>query len=76
MWDRSAKIYGVGKHKSRIPSSGVLLWLLLSCAFWFVFGYNYYRSDEIDYGTLAMAIVFTAGLGIAYFSARRTGLKC
>ena len=75
MWERSAKIYGVGKHTSRIPSSGVLLWLLLSAAMWVTTGLSYYRG-ELDYASLVMAVVFTAGLGLAYFSAKRTGLKC
>lgn len=76
MWERSAKIYGVGKHQSRIPSSGVLLWLLLSTAFWFLLGYEYYRYEEINVGSLITAIIFTACLGVAHFSAKRTGLKC
>ncbi len=76
MWERSAKIYGVGKYQSRIPSSGVLLWLLLSAGMWFAAGLVYFRKGEIEPGLIAMAVLFTAGLGIAYYSARRTGLKC
>ena len=76
MWERSAKIYGVGKHKSRIPSSGVLLWLLLSAAMWITFCISYYNTKQIDYSSLVMAVFFTIAFGLAYFSAKRTGLKC
>lgn len=74
-WERSAKIYGIGKHKSRIPSTGVLIWLLLAAAMWFS-TYLSYSRGETDYGTLGMAVVFSIGAGLAYFSAKRTGLKC
>lgn len=77
MWERSARIYGVGKNKSRIPSTGVLLWLLLSLAMWVTVGIGYYHTGYItDYASLIMAVVFSAALGLAIYSARRTGLKC
>lgn len=76
MWERSAKIYGIGKYKSRIPSTGVLLWFLISMVIWVNFGIDYYHTDQINYGTLVMAVMFTAALGLAFYSARRTGLKC
>jgi hypothetical protein len=77
MWERSAKIYGVSKNKSRIPSTGVLLWLLLSVVMWVTVGIDYYATGHIaDYVALIMAVVFTAALSLAIYSARRTGLKC
>jgi hypothetical protein len=76
MWERSAKIYGIGKYKSRIPSAGVLIWFLMSAAFWALAAVNYYVSGQMDYGNIIMAVIFTICLVIAYFSSRRTGLKC
>ena len=76
MWERSAKIYGVGRFKSRIPSSGVLLWGLMATAMWAVAGFSYFATEKTDVGSIVMAIFFTVALGLAIFSARRTGLKC
>jgi len=70
MWARSAKIYGVGKHKSRIPSTGVVMWLLLSMAMWATFAYSYFRGSN-DLSTLIMAIFFTIGLAVTYFLSLR-----
>lgn len=76
MWDRSARIYGVGTYKSRIPSTGVLLWLVLALGMWATTGYSYLRGGGLDAASFVTAIVFTCALGLAYYSARRTGLKC
>ena len=76
MWDRSAKIYGVGAHKSKVPSTGVLLWGLISLAMWAVTAVSYFRNGELDVVSLVMAVFFTIALGLAVYSARRTGLKC
>ena len=76
MWERSARIYGIGRFKSNVPSSGVLLWGLMAVVMWAVAGVGYFVSDNVDVGSIVMAILFTAALGLAIFSARRTGLKC
>jgi hypothetical protein len=76
MWERSAKIYGVGRHKSRIPSTGVLLWGLLGIAMWAVAGFAYFSHGETDIASIVMASFFTVGFGLAIYSARRTGIKC
>lgn len=76
MLARSAKIYGIGKHKSRFPSTGVLLWSVISAAMWLTTWLQYDTTNQVDYGSLAMAVLFTAGLGLAYFSSKRTGLQC
>ena len=76
MWDRSAKIYGVGVHKSRVPSTGVLLWGLIALAMWVVSGVAYFTRGEVDVASIVMAVFFTLALGLAIYSARRTGLKC
>ncbi len=76
MWERSARIYGIGRFKSNVPSSGVLLWGLMAVVMWAVAGVGYFVSDKVDVGSIVMAILFTAALGLAIFSARRTGLKC
>jgi len=75
VWERSAKIYGVGKHKSRLPSSGVVVWFLLSLAMWSITGVSYYVG-KLDYASLIMAVIFSIVLVIAYLSAKRTGIKC
>lgn len=76
MWERSARIYGIGSHKSRIPSTGVLLWLALALGMWGMTAYSYFKGPGLDVSSLITAIVFTGALGLAYYSARRTGLKC
>lgn len=76
MWDRSAKIYGIGRHKSWVPSTGVLIWGLMAAAMWTTAGVAYFSRGETDVGTIVIAIFFTAALGLALYSARRTGLKC
>lgn len=57
MWDRSAKIYGIGAHKSRIPSTGVLLWLVLAAGMWTATAYSYVRGGSIDTASFVTAIV-------------------
>lgn len=76
MWDRSAKIYGVGRYKSKVPSTGVLLWGLMALAMWTVAGFAYFRQGEVDVASIVTALFFTAALGLAIYSARRTGLNC
>jgi len=76
MWDRSAKIYGIGAYKSRMPSTGVLLWLLLSLVMWGTAAVSYFLKDEIDTASIVTAVIFTIALGLVYWSSRRTGLKC
>lgn len=76
MWERSAKIYGVGSHKSSVPSTGVLLWGLMTIAMWSTAAFVYYKSGEFDATSIITAVFFTVALGLAIYSARRTGLKC
>lgn len=74
--DRSARLYGLGRHRTRIPSSGVLMWLLLTIVMWGTAGYAYVGGGFFDVSTVLTALLFTCGLGLAYYGARRTGLKC
>jgi hypothetical protein len=76
MWDRSAKIYGIGSHKTSIPSTGVILWGLMSLAMWIVSAIAYFRNAEVDISSIVMAVTFTVALGLAIYSSRRTGLNC
>jgi hypothetical protein len=76
MWERSAKIYGIGQHKTWIPSTGVLLWGLMALAMWGVSAVAYVRNNEVDIASIVIAAFFTTALGLAVYSARRTGLKC
>ena len=76
MWNRSAKLYGIGTHKSKVPSTGVLLWLMLSLGMWGVTAYAYFAQRQFDIYSFVMSVVFTIGLGLAVYSSRRTGLNC
>ena len=76
MNERGKKIYGIGPRKSKMPSSGVIIWCLFSILFWGMAAIPYFKTGHIDYGSLAMAIVFTIIAVIAFFSVRRTGLQC
>jgi hypothetical protein len=76
MHDRALKIYGLGKDRSRIPSTGVIAWFLMAFGMWFLAGLSYLRGRQVDYPALVIAIMFTAVFGLAYWNSKRTGLKC
>ena len=76
MNERGLKIYGIGKHKSKMPATGVIVWFLLALVMWLAFLGPYLRSDEINSGSLMIAIIFTFIWGLTLYSAKRTGLKC
>jgi|SRR5208282_5939302 len=76
MHDRALKIYGLGKHRSRIPSTGVIVWFLFASCMWVFTVLSYLRSQQVGYPALAIAIVSTAVFGLAYWSSKRSGLKC
>ncbi len=76
MSDRALKIYGIGVHRSRIPATGVLVWFLFATASWFLAAFTYFRSREVDYPILVIAVLFTVVFGLACFSSKRTGLRC
>lgn len=76
MNERALKIYGIGKHKSKIPATGVIIWFLLASALWVSFLYPYIKKGYFDLGTLAIAVIFTIIFGLSIYNARRTGLKC
>ena len=76
MNERGLKLYGIGKYKSRMPSSGVLLWGVLSLLLWGVFGYVYYKTGTPSFDVAVPAVFFTIVTAFAYYSRRRTGLNC
>ena len=76
MWDRSAKIYGIGRHKTRMPPSGVILWGMIAVGLWTAAGQVYYKTGQVDSAIVAIASMITVMFGLAIYSARRTGLKC
>ncbi len=76
MNERSLKIYGIGKYKSRMPSSGVLLWGVLSLLLWGVFCYAYYKSGTPNFEVALPALFFTIITAFAFYSSRRTGINC
>lgn len=76
MSERSARIYGIGRHKSRIPATGVLLWGIVALVLWSITGFGYFVLGEIDVVIIVLALFFTLALGLAIYSARRTGLNC
>jgi hypothetical protein len=76
MNERNLKIYGIGKYKTRMPSSGVLLWGVLSILLWAVVGYVYYRTGSPNYEVAVPAVFFTIITAFAFYSSRRTGINC
>ena len=76
MNERGKKIYGIGKYKTRMPSSGVLLWGGLSLVLWVLVGFSYIKNSEVDGALVVPAVLMTVIAGFAYYSARRTGLNC
>ena len=76
MNERGKKLYGIGQYKSNKLASGVWVWLLLTIVMWSLAAVAYFDAHRVDYGTLAMAIVFTVVTGIVYRSSKRTGLQC
>ncbi len=43
---------------------------------WALFLFHYFMAGKVLYENLVMAILFTVIAGIAFYSARRTGLQC
>jgi hypothetical protein len=76
MNERSLKIYGIGKYKSRLPSSGVLMWGGFSILGWVAFSLIYFVNGKVEPGILGATIFFSVITIFAYFSSRRTGLNC
>jgi len=76
MNERSLKIYGIGKYKTNLPASGVLMWGVLSILFWGVFGYFYFKTGSPNYELAGPAGFFTIVTGFAYYGSRKTGLNC
>jgi hypothetical protein len=76
MNERGKKLYGIGQYKSNNLSSGVWVWLLLTISMWIVLGIGYVFSRKLDYGTLAMCVIFSVVTIIVYRASKRTGLQC
>jgi hypothetical protein len=75
MNERGKKIYGIGKYQSRMPSSGVLLWGVITAIFWGAV-VLYITTSEFSLELVLPAAFFTVIFGFAWYSSRRTGLKC
>jgi hypothetical protein len=75
-FERGNKIYGIGKHKTKMPASGVLMWGLFAIFFWGMAVYIYISKGNVDVFTIGMAGLFSVAFGLAYYSTRRTGIKC
>lgn len=76
MNERGKKIYGIGEFKTSKLASGVWIWLLLSGVMWLVAGARFFMSNKPDYGTAAIAAVFSVITTIVYRGSKRTGLNC
>lgn len=76
MNERGKRIYGIGEFKTNKLASGVWVWLLLSGVMWVIAGMSFFVSSKPDYGTAAMAIVFSIITIIVYRGSKRTGLNC
>lgn len=74
--ERSKKIYGIGGYQSKIPSSGVFLWGAFALVMWGLFIVPYVWRGVVLYENVVMAVLFSLATGIAYYSSRRTGVKC
>ena len=76
MNERGLKVYGIGKYKSRLPSSGVLLWGTMAALVWAIFGFLYYRTGYFHYDIAVPAVFFTIIAAFAVYSSRRSGINC
>jgi hypothetical protein len=76
MNERGKKIYGIGDYQSNKIASGVWVWLLLSGVMWIVSGVSFFVSSKPDYGTAAIAVVFSIITIIVYRGSKRTGINC
>lgn len=76
MNERSLKIYGIGKYKSKLPPSGVLMWGAFSILGWAAFALVYFVKDQVQWGIFGTTLFFSIVTIFAYFSSRRTGLNC
>jgi hypothetical protein len=76
MNERGLRIYGIGKYKSKLPSSGVLMWGVFALLGWGVSVFIYFRNGEIEWGIFLPTLFFTVVTLFAYYSSKRTGLNC
>lgn len=76
MNERGKKLYGIGDYQTNKLASGVVIWLWLSGLMWIVAGLSYFFSAKPDYGSAAMAAVFSIITIIVYRASKRTGLNC
>ena len=76
MNERSLKIYGIGRYKSKLPPSGVLMWGAFSILGWAAFAAIYLVNGEAQWGILVPTVFFSIVTLFAFYSSRRTGLNC
>ena len=76
MNERGLRIYGIGKYKSRLPPSGVLMWGAFSVLGWAAVAATYFMSGEIQWGIVGSTVFFTIVTVFAYYSSKRSGLNC
>ena len=76
MNERSKKIYGIGKYRSKLPSSGVLMWGAISTLVWIFVAFIYFKTGNFNWEIAVPGIFFTIVTIFAVYSARRTGLNC
>ncbi len=76
MNERGKKLYGIGHRKSKMPSSGVIIWAILSLLLWAVVLINFFLNNHTDIVTAVFATGFTLLAVFAHFSSKRTGLQC
>ena len=76
MNERGKKIYGIGGYRTNKIASGVWIWVLLSIVMWITAGASFFLLSDPDYGTAAMAVVFSIITVIAYRTSKYTGLNC
>jgi hypothetical protein len=76
MNERGKKLYGIGDYKTNKLAPGVWAWLWLSGVMWVIAGVSFFMLSKPDYGTAAIAVVFSIITIIVYRSSKRTGLNC
>ncbi len=76
MNEKGKKLYGIGERKSKIPSTGVLLWMLIALVNWVVAFFSYYINGELSIESMSFAIGFTIVAVFCFISSKRSGLQC
>lgn len=73
--DKSKRIYSIGTS-SRIPPTGVLMFLFFGAVFTSVGIYNYIMKERFDFLSIAMGLGFIVFSLLSYIRNRNVNLNC